>query len=445
MRQQSSSINQPQGWYDNSSLLFLNFLIMMFCFAINHATVTALIALASQPSILGSTLGGYSSGTLYIFYTFSAMTVTAWIVQKLGGKNGLASGLFLYCFYVVSFLIAAKVPSIKWYAALIGSSIGGVGAGWLWTAQGVYFSMTAEYFSKARGVDLQEANSLLAGLFSTMYVGLELLLKNGSSLLEMLGGNDLVYTVFSIAAFASAILLFVFCRKFPAKSEDAKAKLSFKKISLALSFLSTNRKMQYLVPFEITFGFISAYVNNYVNGNVLEAAIGTGNVGYMSSVLPGVATVLSLPYSKLANVIGKKWLMIWGTVCWIAIAVSIAFPSQDQIISMKWGLVYLYILAGSGRAVFEATNKATFADFFPDDKPAAFANLILISGGSASLGFFIFPHLTATYALRWIMASMTIVSGSFGIIGILLAFRLHDNEQKEKGASETTHLIKDRA
>lgn len=443
----TSSLNDERRWFNNSSLLFLNFLIMMMCFSINHGTVTAVLALASQPSILGSELGGYSSGTLYIFYTLSAMTITAWIVGKLGGKYGLASGLFLYCFYVGSFLLAAKIPSIKWYAALIGSGVGGFGAGWLWTAQGVYFSRTAECFAKARGVEVSDANSLLAGLFATTYVGFELLLKGGSSLLQMWGGVDLVYIVFIIAAVTSSVLLTIFCRAFPPKHNEKETTPTgldvLKKLTMAMKLLGSNRKMMLLAPFEITFGFVSAYLNNYVNGYILEDAIGTENVGYMAAVIPGVATLLSLPYSKLGNIVGKKWLMLFGTANWIAVAASIAIPSQDQILGMGWGLVYIYILAGSGRAVFEATNKAVFADFFPNDKPGAFANLILLSGGSSSLGFFLFPHLTGTYELRWIMASMTIGFGVLAIVCLLIAFRINDREKLEN--NEKSYLIKQRA
>jgi hypothetical protein len=35
---------------------------------------------------------------------------------------------------------------------------------------------------------------------------------------------------------------------------------------------------------------------------------------------------------------------------------------------------------GVGRGVYESTNKAVIAGFFPDDAPAAFANIIWTNG-----------------------------------------------------------------
>jgi hypothetical protein len=40
-------------------------------------------------------------------------------------------------------------------------------------------------------------------------------------------------------------------------------------------------------------------------------------------------------------------------------------------------LVAIYSLHGMGRATFEGTLKATFADYFPQEKECAFANIIL--------------------------------------------------------------------
>lgn len=118
--------------------------------------------------------------------------VAASLVAKLGPKWSLASGLFLYCFYVASFLIVALVPSAQWEAAIIGAIIGGFSAGWLWTAQGVFFSRTAALYAKATGRERSDTNSLFAGVFTVFFLAFEVLLKLLSSALHKAGGNDLV-------------------------------------------------------------------------------------------------------------------------------------------------------------------------------------------------------------------------------------------------------------
>jgi len=51
-------------------------------------------------------------------------------------------------------------------------------------------------------------------------------------------------------------------------------------------------------------------------------------------------------------------------------------------------MVVFYVLQGLGRGVYESTNKAIFADFFPGDKSVgAFANCILQNTGSSTIGF----------------------------------------------------------
>ena len=47
----------------------------------------------------------------------------------------------------------------------------------------------------------------------------------------------------------------------------------------------------------------------------------------------------------------------------------------------------VYSLHGVGRATFEGTLKATFADYFPYEKEGAFANIILQNGLSGAIGY----------------------------------------------------------
>jgi len=49
--------------------------------------------------------------------------------------------------------------------------------------------------------------------------------------------------------------------------------------------------------------------------------------------------------------------------------------------------LFVYSMHGTGRATFEGTLKATFADYFANEKEGAFANIILQNGLASSLGF----------------------------------------------------------
>ena len=83
--------------------VYNSFILMSCCFSINHACVTTVLGLASTE--LGSRLGGYSSGTLYVCYTLCALLGATWIVGALGQKRALVLGTAAYCVYVSSFLV----------------------------------------------------------------------------------------------------------------------------------------------------------------------------------------------------------------------------------------------------------------------------------------------------------------------------------------------------
>jgi hypothetical protein len=69
---------------------------------------------------------------------------------------------------------------------------------------------------------------------------------------------------------------------------------------------------------------------------------------------------------------------------------------------------------GTGRAVFESTNKAILADAFPAHKDAAFAAATAASGGSAALAFFVFPHLDK--------GAMVLITGVAAVISLAALF-----------------------
>lgn len=112
---------------------------------------------------------------------------------------------------------------------------------------------------------------------------------------------------------------------------------------------------------------------------------------YLAAVTPAVAVVLGLPYSWISNRLGKGAIMVWGALNYVTVAAIVTAMSEDSLKDLGWGLAGLYVIVGSGRSVFENTNKATFADFFPNQLPGAFANVIVQSGGASTLAFIIFP------------------------------------------------------
>jgi MFS family permease len=137
------------------------------------------------------------------------------------------------------------------------------------------------------------------------------------------------------------------------------------------------------------FGFASAFLNSYVNGQVVPIALDDPDskyIGILSSWVSAVAAGMSLIFARVAPVTGKGPILILGAGCFFGVVVP--FVVQPNARMYGWTLLLLvYSLHGIGRATFEGTLKATFADYFAYEKEGAFANIILQNGLSGAIGY----------------------------------------------------------
>jgi hypothetical protein len=133
----------------SSRELYWNFIVMCAGFSVNHGCVVSCLAYSTAE--LGTHMGGYGSGTLYVCYALTALFFSKPIVASLGPKNGLLIGTGGYCVYVGAFLAAIllKDGTWGWIFFLLACAIGGCSGGVLWTAQGRYFTRNAQLYGEA--------------------------------------------------------------------------------------------------------------------------------------------------------------------------------------------------------------------------------------------------------------------------------------------------------
>lgn len=457
----------PQGGGADASALLRNFVVMSVCFSVNHGTVSSVIALST--SLLGTGLGSVNLGTLYFFYVLTALVFATAIIQALGAKGGLLFGTGGYCVYVLSFLLAAAVapedpvfpdpldesgafctvitgtnatateactftnqdgkpvcaciacPS-SYHAfvtvdgslcatdtvkliSLVGAAMGGVAAGFLWSAQGSYFARNAELFAEAGGTipfsgssepaTKERATAFFSSVFAGLYLGIEIVMRLLSSLTSIVP-TALLLPTYCIAAAASAGGMLLIMKLEPAVPPPVTPMLQ--KATAAAQLLASHRPMQLLAPTEMVFGFAAAMMNAYVNGAIVSAdgGIGKDNIGFL-----GVITVLTATLASSAAgwytsqeqrgiFRGKTPAMLGGDAAFLALGLIVllapvsAFmkdPGTGDSASAWAMLVPLYMLQGAGRGIFESTNKAVIADFCPPPRTAAgFASFVILSG-----------------------------------------------------------------
>lgn len=436
-KQFNQSLNGTLPWYCSGPKLIVNFIIVAVAFSINHATVTTVLGLSS--SVLVKSQTQTSSGLLYCLYTFSALTFASGLVQATGGRKALIAGLFLYCFYVASFLIVFYVeqPSVRWAALVVGATIGGFAAGWLWTAQGAFFSRTCQLYCDATGTNSGDITATLGGLFAFIYVGFEVVCKAlGKFIIPDNCNHDCaaqttLYLILTVSAVASAFAMFL-TRELPSETADSEGRepatkkqlFSVRKLLLAGNLLVSSKKMVALAPLNVSFGFMSSMINTYINSQIVTVSVPKQSDQFLIyATIPAVACVLSLPFGWLAKYTGKLSLMLFGGVCYVTICVWVIVFTEWK--ELGYGIIGMYVLAGVGRAVFEGTNKAVFADFFPNEKEAAFSCVIVQSGLSATLGFFLFPLFS-----KDTQAAICLFFSAISLVGLTLAFYFHKKEKE---------------
>ena len=97
----------------------------------------------------------------------------------------------------------------------------------------------------------------------------------------------------------------------------------------------------------------------------------------------------ALPLGRAGERLGDQApLVALGAGCFLAFGAANVLWRAPALGAWP-ALVPLAVCFGAGRSVWETNFKATFADYFPETKEAAFANVQLQSGVASTIGFFV--------------------------------------------------------
>ena len=114
---------------------------------------------------------------LFVCYAITSFFLAKPVVAMIGPKNGLMLGALGYCIYVTGFLLSVLFPYLRYPLFLISCMVGGLAGGVVWTAQGSYFACSAKLYAERQGKVLEDVNASFAGLFATLYLGMEMTTK----------------------------------------------------------------------------------------------------------------------------------------------------------------------------------------------------------------------------------------------------------------------------
>lgn len=393
-----SDETRPQD-IDEARRTLRNFTLFSFIFAANPSAVMACLALATAR--LGR-VGAWSSGMLYLTYTLSSIMGATYIVKQLGSRNAMILGMSFYVFYVSCFWIAVAYPAMQAIAAIGGAFIGGIGGGIFWTAQGSYFTQAAEEHALCLGCEWADCTSSLSGTFAFAYLLEETILHLSSYfMIEYLHVEwSTVFASYAGIACVSTMAM-ISVKNYPTsskRSDDDAFQTPWYKTTAAFQLLRTDSKMKYLMGVNAVFGFSCAFLNSFVSGQVIRVVlhdVESKTVGIFVSWSASIAALASLLFGKVTHDFGKGHVMIFGNIMFLGVVLP--FVLKPNLETWTWPLLaFVYASQGIGRATFESTTKAVFADFFPYEKEGAFANIILQYGTFGSIGYILSIQLTCS-------------------------------------------------
>ena len=182
---------------------------------------------------------------------------------------------------------------------------------------------------------------------------------------------------------------------------------------------------------------------------MVAAQVGTHNIGYLIALSTGIAALSARVFSWYTShedtdkrrscdwfFVGKPGTMMVGAAAYVAFGLVLYSEPVDDLGQWRF-LLPLYILQGIGRGNFESTNKAVFADFFPGHKAEpAFANFVIWTGLSMSIGFLSIPHVSTD-----VLSAVCAATAAVGAVCYLFAHKLYVSSQA-KDSKHSDLLLK---
>lgn len=156
-------------------------------------------------------VGALQSGILCLTYSASGILGATYVVKRYGPRNAMSLGMLCYCVYVGCFFVATRIGEKKGteMVAYLGAAIGGIGAGFLWTAQGTFFGLASQDHAQKSQRPVEESTAKLAGIFAFLYLSEEVALKLLSfALLEFeIASWGTIFFIYTIVAVLSTLAM----------------------------------------------------------------------------------------------------------------------------------------------------------------------------------------------------------------------------------------------
>lgn len=187
------------------------------------------------------------------------------------------------------------------------------------------------------------------------------------------------------------------CGMKPNSNDKITYEFLYNEASAVTSMMYRNRRLQLVIPFQVSFGLMTGLVNYYVNSAIVATYIGDGYIGSLMAVSIVTAAVLTWPFAVLSNYFtyGKWCIMIFGGCAFFFNSVTLLIFSDATMGHWSFLIIYFFI-HGASRSIWESTNKSVIAEYFVTDieRDCAFATVSFTNGVASSFAFLCYQFMT---------------------------------------------------
>ena len=267
-----------------------------------------------------------------------------------------------------------------------------------------------------------------------------------------------IFGVYSVIAFLAMVGMLWVQDYPPTDSTSSTENVSiWYKVLAAWHLLYDDPKMRYMIGVNAAFGFSGAFVHSFVNGEVVRIVLHDDEskyVGALSAWSAIVSSFMSLVFERLSRSYGNGSVQILGSMAYLCIVLPfLLLPDLEH----QWGwrlLLLVYFMYGAGRATFEGSLRAIFADFFAYEREGAYSNIVLQSGLTSTVGFIVtysgleckssspycISYNDGTHHNVLILELGVVITSILAIFGYLRAAQIFKDEQERKEGDVTEKI-----
>jgi MFS family permease len=398
-----------------------NVLFLSSCFFLVYTALTAIQNYSSSlihPIRIEGSLGNTSLGMMYLVYTMSCWISPA-VVLLLGHLRAISIGFLVMTTYSVANIVVilddTKGKSkhsyftyhpreFDWAILMTASTLVGLAASFIWTAQGSYVVNNSMKYALANGMQPKARLGMFTGLFFAVFQLTQITGNLGASVLFEklhfeLSQIMMLYTAMAVLGTLLSLLLkpvssggadalgfSSWCSSCCASSSGSGGGSgggggSHKKLNRespyqlivmsvqAMTVLWTDWRMCLITPLMIYTGLEQGFIWGDFTTNFVKPSVGEGDVGYVMALFGIVDVIFSGLLGFLSDRFGRHVVFalgfgFHGCACAVMLWQHAQAPTPDD--HAWWSLCGLAALWGVGDAAFNTQVMALVAELCCD-------------------------------------------------------------------------------